>query len=80
MNIYYFYLRIRSDDEYIGTWSVRGGSRYVINVEGFRNKLGDQVSLTYTKDMEYKAEPGHFKVFVSSSSADVYETKFDLIK
>ncbi|MBS3807894.1 MAG: beta-glucosidase BglX [Bacteroidales bacterium] len=32
----------------------------------------------YTKDMEYKAEPGYFKVFTGSSSEDVQEGEFTL--
>ncbi|MBS3768886.1 MAG: glycoside hydrolase family 3 C-terminal domain-containing protein [Bacteroidales bacterium] len=34
----------------------------------------------YTKDMEYKAEPGEFKVFVGSSSEDLKERRFRLVE
>ncbi|MBS3777229.1 MAG: glycoside hydrolase family 3 C-terminal domain-containing protein, partial [Bacteroidales bacterium] len=34
----------------------------------------------YTADMSYQAEAGKFKVFVGSSSADVMESTFELIK
>jgi beta-glucosidase len=34
----------------------------------------------YNADMDYKAEPGKFKLFIGSSSADVKETEFELIK
>ena len=33
----------------------------------------------YTADMEYQAEPGKFKVFVGTSSADVMEKSFELV-
>ncbi len=33
----------------------------------------------YTRDMEYKAEPGEFKVFTGSSSEDVQSARFKLL-
>jgi beta-glucosidase len=41
---------VKADKEYIGTWSARGEGRHVVNVmEGFRNKLGGDVEITYAK-------------------------------
>jgi len=34
----------------------------------------------YTKDMEYKAEPGEFKIFIGSSSEDLKERTFRLVE
>ena len=34
----------------------------------------------YTKDMEYKAEPGEFKIFIGSSSEDLKERQFRLVE
>ncbi len=34
----------------------------------------------YTRDMEFKAEPGFFKVFVGTNSRDVQEAGFELVK
>ncbi|MFW5943671.1 MAG: glycoside hydrolase family 3 N-terminal domain-containing protein [Bacteroidota bacterium] len=33
----------------------------------------------YTKDMEFEAEPGEFKVFIGSSSEDIKEREFKLV-
>jgi beta-glucosidase len=34
----------------------------------------------YTKNMEYKAEPGEFKIFIGSSSEDLKERQFRLVE
>ncbi len=48
---------VQADEEYIGTWSARGEGRHVVNVmEGFRNKLGDQASLTYAKGASFTGQ------------------------
>lgn len=48
---------VQADDEYIGTWSARGEGKHVINVmEGFRNKVGDQTTLSYARGASFTGQ------------------------
>ena len=68
-------------------------TRPVKEMKGFKKvslENGEEKSVTfeltaddlayYTKGMEYKAEPGNFKVFVGKSSQNVQEADFKLVK
>jgi beta-glucosidase len=41
---------VKAKKEYLGTWSARGEARHVVSVmEGFRNRLGNDVNLLYAR-------------------------------
>ena len=64
---------VQADDEYIGTWSARGEGRHVINVmEGFRNKLGENVNLHHAKGASFTGDDkkGFEKALATASDAD----------
>lgn len=64
---------VQADDEYIGTWSARGEGKHVINVmEGFRNKLGEDVNLMYSKGASFTGtdKKGFEKALETASGAD----------
>jgi len=44
---------VKAKEEYIGTWSARGEARHVTDaMEGFQNKLGNDVNLLYARGTE----------------------------
>ena len=64
---------VQADDEYIGTWSARGEGKHVINVmEGFRNKLGEDVNLTYSRGASFTGDDrkGFEQALETASKAD----------
>ena len=64
---------VQADEEYIGTWSARGEGKHVINVmEGFRNKLGEDVNLHYAKGASFTGDDtkGFEKALETASTAD----------
>lgn len=64
---------VEADDEYIATWSARGEGKHVINVmEGFRNKLGEDVNLNYAKGASFTGDDkkGFEKALETASNAD----------
>jgi beta-glucosidase len=64
---------VQADDEYIGTWSARGEGRHVINVmEGFRNKLGDQTTLSYARGASFtgRSKDGFEEALETARQAD----------
>ncbi len=48
---------VKAKKEYIGTWSARGEGKHVVSVmQGFKNKLGNEVSLSYAKGAEIEGD------------------------
>jgi len=65
---------VQADEEYIGTWSARGEGKHVINtMEGFRNKLGEDVNLRYAKGASFTGtdKKDFEKALATASNADV---------
>ncbi|MGM0531041.1 MAG: glycoside hydrolase family 3 N-terminal domain-containing protein [Bacteroidota bacterium] len=54
---------VKSDQEYLGTWSARGEANHVVNtMKGFENKLGGNTDILYSEGCDITGEDkGEFK-------------------